>query len=146
MVLMFQAEVSQRVLGSAGARSQGFLSVLTALEWNASRVMRVRPGAFNPPPKVQSEVILLKRNLNLPGWPEPRQQFRIFVDAAFRTRRKTLRNSLSVAGYEKGVIESSLERANYASSVRAEQLSATDLATLFSLFPADSHGHASNQG
>jgi 16S rRNA (adenine1518-N6/adenine1519-N6)-dimethyltransferase len=145
MILMFQAEVAQRILGSAGARSQGFLSVLTALEWDASRMMRVRPGAFQPPPKVMSEVIVLNRDLNRPGWPEAREDFRTFVDAAFRTRRKTLRNSLSVSGYEKAVIERVLVEADLAPTIRAEQLEALDLANLFHLFPAQSHGPVRKQ-
>ena len=146
MILMFQAEVAQRILGSAGARSQGFLSVLTALEWDAKRMMRVRPGAFQPPPKIMSEVIILNRNLELSGWPTPREDFRTFVDAAFRTRRKTLRNSLSISGYPKPIIEDTLERADLEPTIRAEQLEATDLAKLFSLFPADSHKKVRNQG
>jgi len=139
MILMFQAEVSQRILGTSGARSQGFLSVLTALEWDANRMMRVRPGAFHPPPKVMSEVIILKRNLELPGWPEPRDDFRTFIDAAFRTRRKTLRNSLSVSGYEKIQIEEAIDKAGLSASIRAEQLDAHALAKLFHHFPEDSH-------
>jgi 16S rRNA (adenine1518-N6/adenine1519-N6)-dimethyltransferase len=86
-----------------------------------------------------SEVILLKRNLTLPGWPEPREDFRTFVDAAFRTRRKTLRNSLSVSGYDKAQIEKAIEDANLSASVRAEQLNAHQLAQLFHHFPGDSH-------
>ena len=83
MVLMFQAEVSQRILAQPGSKSHGFLSVLASLEWKVRRGLKVRPGAFRPPPRVQSEVIVLEPYLDAPGWGRPRDAFRAFIDTCF---------------------------------------------------------------
>ncbi|MBT8311440.1 MAG: 16S rRNA (adenine(1518)-N(6)/adenine(1519)-N(6))-dimethyltransferase, partial [Flavobacteriaceae bacterium] len=90
---MFQKEVAKRICEKKGSKSYGILSVLTQAFYEANYLFTVHPEVFDPPPKVQSGVILLTRK-------EPYQLdcnevlFYKVVKAAFNHRRKTLRNSL----------------------------------------------------
>ena len=95
MVLMLQLEVAERVAASPGGRTYGSLSVLTQLYWDVRIALRVPPGAFRPPPKVESAALEMR---SLPG---PRihvgdpGRFHAVVRAAFAQRRKTLANALA---------------------------------------------------
>ena len=89
-VLMMQQEVAQRVVASPGNRDYGYLSVLVQSRACAEYCFPVPPGAFCPPPKVDSAVI---RFTPRPQPPPP--GFDAFVAACFRQKRKTLRNNLT---------------------------------------------------
>ena len=93
LVGMFQRELAERVLAPPGSKTYGVISVLVQAYYTGSVVMHVKPGSFNPPPKVNSTVIALER---LPG-EGPKcdpEEFRTVVRTAFQQRRKMLRNSL----------------------------------------------------
>ena len=93
ITLTIQYEVAQRVCARTGKMSLLSLSVLMYGE--PSLEMRIPAGAFFPPPKVDSAVVLV----NL--YPEPllkgemRERFFEIIKAGFLHKRKTLRNSLS---------------------------------------------------
>ena len=95
MALMLQREVAERVAAAPGNKVYGSLSVHVQLHWHVELALRVPPGAFRPPPKVESAVLRLTP---LPG---PRvdlpdeQHFEAVVRAAFARRRKTLANALA---------------------------------------------------
>ena len=95
MALMLQREVAERVAASPGGKVYGGLSVLTQLYCDVWIALRVQPGAFRPPPKVESAVLAL-RPLAAPRVPvgEP-GRFEAIVLAAFAQRRKTLANALA---------------------------------------------------
>lgn len=89
---MFQREMAQRITASPGGKDYGIISVLTQSMYECKYLFTVSEGAFNPPPKVKSGVIALKRLDTLPDI-----DFRFFkamVKTAFGQRRKTMRNSL----------------------------------------------------
>lgn len=90
---MFQKEVAQRICEKEGSKAYGILSVLTQAFYDAEYLFTVPPSVFNPPPKVDSGVIRLKRkdDYSLPC--DERMLFKV-VKTAFQQRRKTLRNSL----------------------------------------------------
>jgi len=90
---MFQKEVAQRICAKEGNKIYGILSVLTQAFFDAEYLFTVKPGVFNPPPKVDSGVLRLRRkgNFNLPC--DESLLFTV-VKMAFQQRRKTLRNSL----------------------------------------------------
>ena len=95
IVVMLQREVAERVAAAPGGKTYGSLSVHVQLRWRVELAMRVLPGAFRPPPKVESAVLRLTP---LPAPPveladEPR--FEAVVRAAFAQRRKTLVNALA---------------------------------------------------
>jgi 16S rRNA (adenine1518-N6/adenine1519-N6)-dimethyltransferase len=95
MALMLQLEVAERVAAAPGGKTYGSLSILTQVYCDARIVRRVPPGAFRPPPKVESAVVYL-RPLATPRIDAAEQErFHAVVRAAFAQRRKTLANALA---------------------------------------------------
>ncbi len=90
---MLQREVAERLAAPAGTKARGILSVLLQAWYDVEYLFTVPPTVFNPPPKVQSGVIVMRRNGRRElGCDEKR--FKAVVKAAFGQRRKTLRNSV----------------------------------------------------
>lgn len=93
VVGMVQKEVAERIAEGPGSKTYGILSVLLQAWYDIEYLFTVGPGAFAPPPKVQSAVIRLRRNGRTAlGCDEA--LFKAIVKASFGQRRKTLRNSL----------------------------------------------------
>ena len=93
VVCMIQKEVAERIAEKPGSKTYGILSVLLQAWYDIEYLFSVGPGAFVPPPKVQSAVIRLRRNTRTElGCDE--KLFKTIVKTAFGQRRKTLRNSL----------------------------------------------------
>jgi 16S rRNA (adenine1518-N6/adenine1519-N6)-dimethyltransferase len=93
VVCMIQKEVADRIRAPHGSRTYGILSVLLQAWYDIEYLFRVPPQVFDPPPKVQSAVIRLKRNQRTHlGCQE--DIFKRLVRAAFNQRRKILKNSL----------------------------------------------------
>lgn len=90
---MLQREVAERIAAPEGSRTRGILSVLLQAWYDIEYLFTVSESVFNPPPKVKSGVIRLKRNdvTNL-GCDE--RLFKTVVKTTFGQRRKTIRNSL----------------------------------------------------
>lgn len=91
---MFQKEVAQRLCAKPGTKAYGILSVLLQTFFEVSYLFSIGPGAFYPPPKVQSGVIVAKRKKDF-ELKVPFSFYKAIVKAAFNQRRKMLRNSLS---------------------------------------------------
>lgn len=94
MVGMFQKEVAERCASPAGTKDYGILSVLLQAYYKIEYLFTVKPGTFNPPPKVNSGVIRLTRN-EVETLDCDEKLFWRVVKAGFNQRRKTLRNALS---------------------------------------------------
>lgn len=92
---MFQKEMALRVVAPPGKKDYGILSVLIQVFYEADYLFDVGPHEFNPPPKVDSAVILLKRRDKALIPEEHYRKFALVVKTAFNQRRKTLKNSLS---------------------------------------------------
>ncbi len=90
---MIQKEVAERIAAPHGSKTYGILSVLLQSFFNIEYLFTVSEGVFNPPPKVKSAVIRLKRN-EVAELPCSEELFVKVVKAAFNLRRKMLRNSL----------------------------------------------------
>ena len=90
---MFQKEVAERICEKAGSKAYGILSVLTQAFYDTEYLFTVPENVFNPPPKVKSGVIHLKRKENY-SLPCDERLFFTIVKTTFGQRRKTLRNSL----------------------------------------------------
>ena len=113
---MFQKEVAQRICEKEGNKTYGILSVLVQAFYTAEYLFTVPPTVFNPPPKVDSGVLRLKRKQDF-VLPCSDKLFFLVVKSAFQQRRKTLRNSL------KGFNLSENLKANTIFGKRPEQLS-----------------------
>lgn len=127
MVLMFQAEVAQRIVAVAGDKAYGRLAVLAALTTTAAIVLRVPPTAFVPPPKIDSAVVKLVPRSGSIAAARLDAVGRI-TSAAFGQRRKMLRSSLRAIG---GAFL--LEKAGIEPTRRAETLSADEYLRLADL-------------
>ena len=62
VVCMIQKEVAERIAEKPGTKVYGILSVLLQAWYDIEYLFTVGEGAFNPPPKVKSAVIRLRRN------------------------------------------------------------------------------------
>ncbi|GAB3506591.1 ribosomal RNA small subunit methyltransferase A [Emticicia fontis] len=97
VVCMLQKEVAKRIASPPGNKDYGILSVLLQAYYDIKYEFTVLPGAFNPPPKVDSGVISLRRNAVDKLDCDERKFFQV-VKAGFNQRRKTLRNALKPIG------------------------------------------------
>lgn len=119
---MFQKEVAQRVAARPHSKAYGILSVLVQAYYEPEYLFDVSPGCFNPPPKVISGVIKLrKKNTGLHVRSE--RDFFVLVKTAFNQRRKMLRNAVKNL-FEEAALQ------NEMFTKRAEQLSLEDFAAL----------------
>jgi len=91
MVLMYQREVADRIAAEAGSKTYGGLSVLARHFYDVKRLLVLPPGAFSPPPKVHSAVLLFTPHGRLPACEFDALQ-RI-VRQGFAHRRKTISNN-----------------------------------------------------
>ncbi|GHH47379.1 16S rRNA (adenine(1518)-N(6)/adenine(1519)-N(6))-dimethyltransferase RsmA [[Pseudomonas] boreopolis] len=125
MVFMLQKEVVERMAAAPGSKVYGRLSVMLQAYCQVQSLFVVPPGAFRPPPKVDSAVArLVPRDPATIGIDDA-GRFAEVVRAAFGQRRKTLRNALS------GVCDNRhFEAAGVRPEARAEQLDVADFIRL----------------
>jgi len=125
MTFMLQKEVVDRMAAAPGSKVYGRLSVMLQAWCEVTSLFVVPPGAFRPPPKVDSAVVrLVPRDPATVGIIDPKH-FADVVRAAFGQRRKTLRNALN------GVVdEAGFAAAGVRSDARAEQLQVADFIAL----------------
>lgn len=119
VVGMFQKEVAERVAAAPGSKTYGILSVLLSAFYDIEYLFTVHENVFNPPPKVKSAVIRLRRN-DVTALECDENLFVRVVKGGFNQRRKTLRNALRSAGLTIDALPDDLL------AKRAEQLSVED--------------------
>ncbi|PLX20467.1 MAG: 16S rRNA (adenine(1518)-N(6)/adenine(1519)-N(6))-dimethyltransferase [Marinilabiliales bacterium] len=125
VVCMIQKEVADRIKSSHGNKTYGILSVFLQAFYDIEYLFSVGPKVFNPPPKVNSAVIHLKRNQRKELGCDEDLFFKV-VKLGFNQRRKTLRNSLKS-------ILLNLPTDNEIFGKRPEQLSVEDFIYLTNL-------------
>ena len=126
MVGMFQKEVGVRISSEPGNKNYGITSVLTQAYYDVEYLFSVGPESFNPPPRVQSGVIRLKKKST-----EPKIEYdilKLIVKTAFNQRRKTLRNALKSLNFVTNKVLDTV------SGQRAEQLSVDQFISLSQSF------------
>ena len=124
-VFMLQKEVVERMVAAPGTPEYGRLSVMLQYRFAMALVLRVPPGAFTPPPKVDSAVVRMTPLGD--DRPKARDEalFARIVAAAFSQRRKTLRNAARALAAEEA-----FERANVDPGRRGETLSVAEFIAL----------------
>jgi 16S rRNA (adenine1518-N6/adenine1519-N6)-dimethyltransferase len=124
-VFMLQKEVVDRMVAAPGTAAYGRLSVMLQYRFAMATALRVPPGAFTPPPKVDSAVVRMRPL----GEDRPRARdesfFEAVVASAFSQRRKTLRNAT-----RERVPESAFAAAGIDPSRRGETLSVAEFVAL----------------
>ena len=120
---MFQKEVAMRICAGPGSKTYGILSVLTQAFYEADYCFTVPPSVFNPPPKVDSGILRLRRKAEFKLHCDESLFFKV-VKMAFQQRRKTLRNSLKTLNLSDNL------KANTIFGQRPEQLSVQEFIRL----------------
>ena len=93
-VLMFQAELAKRLIGTPGTKAYGAMSVLIQYSAYVAPLLEVPRTAFYPMPRIDSMVLEFNFERSYPRKTENEENFRKIVKASFAHRRKTLLNSL----------------------------------------------------
>ena len=120
MGLVVQREVADRLSASPGSRHYGYLTVLTQLDTKPRIEFGIPPGAFSPPPKVDSALVNFQMKGNqLPT--EQRKALLEFVKLCFAHKRKNLLNNLTPV-YPRQRVETELAALKLPPTIRAEQL------------------------
>jgi 16S rRNA (adenine1518-N6/adenine1519-N6)-dimethyltransferase len=130
MHFMLQKEVVDRMVAEPGSKDFGRLSVMLQYHYHMERMFVVPPGAFNPPPKVDSAIVLMIPRVigTGTGTGEAAKDLALFarvVTAAFSQRRKMLRNTL-----REFISEPDLAALGIAPTARAEDIAVTDYVRL----------------
>lgn len=132
VVGMVQKEVGERIAAGPGSKTYGILSVLLQAYYDVEYLFSVPPHVFNPPPKVTSGVLRLRRNsVNKLDCDE--KLFFQTVKQGFNNRRKTLRNALKPMGLPDELKELPIL------DKRAEQLGVDDFVELTKAISGGKH-------
>jgi 16S rRNA (adenine1518-N6/adenine1519-N6)-dimethyltransferase len=135
VTVMIQKEVAERLIAKPRTHAYGPLSVLVQYYANVTYGFTVQPGAFKPPPKVESAVVRLEWKPNVLDALE----FTDFVHETFSSRRKKLVNNLLGMFGSKGRDEilRRLERAGIPVEARPEELSVDEFLRVYNQFIDD---------
>lgn len=127
---MLQKEVIDRMVAEPGSKTYGRLSVMLQARYQMRSLMRVPPGAFNPPPKVDSAIVrmvpLPADNVLVQDW----ARFGDLVATAFGQRRKMLRGTIG-----RVLPAQAFEAAQVDPQARPEQLDVAAFARLLPFWP-----------
>jgi len=122
---MLQKEVVDRMVAGPGTPDYGRLSVMLQYRFAMALAFRVPPGAFTPPPKVDSAIVRMQPLREGRRAARDESLFAAIVAAAFSQRRKTLRNAL------RGRVDAeAFARAGIDPQRRGETLSVAEFADL----------------
>lgn len=91
---MLQREVVERMVAAPSTPDYGRLSVMLQYRFDMTKLFVVKPGAFRPPPKVDSAFVRMLPRPTAALRARDEQLLARVVTAAFSKRRKTLRNAL----------------------------------------------------
>lgn len=119
-VVMVQKEVADRIAAVPGTKAYGAYTVKLALHGQVTGRFEVPPRCFMPAPHVDSAVVRIDRRSE--PLAESDEVARV-VEAAFAQRRKTIRNSMSSNGFDKGELDRAFAATGIAPTARAETLS-----------------------
>ena len=125
--VMVQREVADRFFAAPGTKAYGAVSVLVQLATERTGFHPVSRTVFRPPPNVDSALVAFRRKAR----PEPWLELKRLVQAAFSHRRKTLPNSLQLAGVAaREQAAEALSALGHSPRTRAEALAPEDFVAL----------------
>ena len=124
-VFMFQKEVAEKIRAKEKSRNVGALSVLLQHSFKINKKLTVKPGSFNPPPKIDSEVLLFDAIAEPVDYYE--KEFVEFVYQLFSQRRKKIKRKIPNILKDDLFIVSLLEK-------RVEEVSFEEIEMLYKVF------------
>jgi 16S rRNA (adenine1518-N6/adenine1519-N6)-dimethyltransferase len=125
ILVMVQLEVAEKFCATAGEKVFGALSIITQSIADAYIITQVPPTAFEPPPKIDSAVFLIRKNAHRKD-----EDFEDLLRVAFKQPRKTLMKNLS-AKYEKNMLQVAFLELSLTPTVRPHQVSTQDYHQLY---------------
>ena len=128
---MLQREVARRLASPPGNKDYGILSVFLQAYYDIEYLFTVDEGVFNPPPKVKSGVIRVKRNA-VQSFGCDEALFRTVVKSTFNQRRKTIWNSIRTIAFNHDAVKE-----HPYMKKRPEQLSVQDFVELTNMVAAN---------
>jgi len=135
-VFTVQSEVADRLTARSGSRDYGSLSVILAAGFDIELLFEIDPESFRPVPEVMSSVI---RIIPADRMPDDFDEFKFFIRACFRQKRKTLNNSmqlgLNLPKYDSMAL---IDRAGFKKDIRPEQLTFDDYMKLYKIWQSTS--------
>ncbi|MCD4757181.1 MAG: 16S rRNA (adenine(1518)-N(6)/adenine(1519)-N(6))-dimethyltransferase RsmA [Arcobacteraceae bacterium] len=121
IIVMIQKEVADKFTAQCGDKEYSSLSVITQLISKQARTLIVVPPiSFDPPPKVDSSVIYIQKDMDK----ELDFDFNKFLKVCFSQPRKKLSKNLSTA-YNKAMINSIFDELNIKESARPHEVDAS---------------------
>ena len=132
IILMVQEEVARRIVATEKSQSKqyGLLTILSQFWADCEIIRLVGRKSFYPAPKVNSALVSLKVRkeplLDLTDY----SFFRRVIKAAFSQRRKTLKNCLVGAGFDKEKVTNAISKMNLDENIRGEKLSIREFGEL----------------
>lgn len=128
MHFMLQKEVVERLAARAGTDSYSRLSIMVQYHCRVNALFNVGPGAFFPPPQVDSSIVRLIPHEQPPAVAVNYDHFALLVKTAFSHRRKTLRNCL-----KNMVTDENWETMPFDSHLRPEQITLAEYVKMSNL-------------
>jgi 16S rRNA (adenine1518-N6/adenine1519-N6)-dimethyltransferase len=130
--VMVQREVADRFFASPGTKDYGAVSVLIQLGAERTGFHPVSRWVFQPPPNVDSALVAFRRK----ELPADFRRLKVVVGASFAHRRKTLPNSLALAGLaSREQAADALAAIGKPAEMRAEALAPEDFVALEKALP-----------
>ena len=132
IILMVQEEVARRIVATekSSSKQYGLLTILSQFWAECSILRTVGRRSFYPAPKVNSALVYMKVRENPLLDLNDYTYFRRIIKAAFSQRRKTLKNCLTGAGFDKEKVTNAILKLNLDENIRGEKLSIKDLGEL----------------
>lgn len=131
-VFLVQREVAERMSAAPGNKTYGALSVNLQALATAELITRVPPGAFRPPPKVESAIVRVTPRADPVVTAEEEKGFSVFVQAAFGQRRKQMRRVLrGIANLDADAADAVLSKAGIDPTLRPESLTPEQFAAVY---------------
>ncbi len=127
IIVMVQKEVANKFCANKGDRDFSALGVITKLVSSESRiVITVPPQSFNPPPKVDSAVVYIKKDLSK----KVDREFKSFLKLCFSQPRKKLLKNLSI-NFDKFLLEKIFDKLELKHTVRPHEVEASLYSLLY---------------
>lgn len=132
IILMVQEEVARRIVATekSSAKQYGLLTILSQFWADCSIIRLVGRKSFYPAPKVNSALVSLKVRKEPLLQLNDYKHFRRTIKAAFSQRRKTLKNCLVGAGFDKEKVANAISKMKLDENIRGEKLSIAQLGEL----------------
>ena len=129
---MVQEEVARRIVATekSSSKQYGLLTILSQFWAECSILRTVGRRSFYPAPKVNSALVYMKVRENPLLELSDYTHFRRTIKAAFSQRRKTLKNCLVGAGFDKEKVIAVIAALNLDENIRGEKLSISDFGNL----------------